>query len=106
MITWVQRLCSHANGMTQPSGSSEGDGDTLGLCAQASALCACMLGVSMGEAGVSIMHDVNHGAGLPNKSARYALGTAMDLVRVSPWVCLVLLPCPIAEPLRELRRRG
>jgi hypothetical protein len=43
-------------------------------------MCACMLGLSMGEAGVSIMHDVNHGAGLPSKRARYVLGAAMDLV--------------------------
>lgn len=34
----------------------------------------------MGEAGVSIMHDVNHGAGLPSKRARYVMGAAMDLV--------------------------
>ena len=50
---------------------------------QASALCAVALGLCMGEAGVSIMHDVNHGAGLRSKSARYVLGTAMDLVSVS-----------------------
>ena len=48
--------------------------------AQASALCAVALGLCMGEAGVSIMHDVNHGAGLRSRSARYVLGTAMDLV--------------------------
>ena len=47
---------------------------------QASALCAVALGLCMGEAGVSIMHDVNHGAGLRSRSARYVLGTAMDLV--------------------------
>lgn len=51
------------------------------MCAQVSALCSCLLGVSMGEAGVSIMHDVNHGAGLLSGSARYLLGTGMDLVR-------------------------
>ena len=50
---------------------------------QVSALCACMLGLSMGEAGVSIMHDVNHGSGLTDRSARYALGMGMDLVRTS-----------------------
>ena len=51
------------------------------ICAvQASALCAVALGLCMGEAGVSIMHDVNHGAGLRSRSARYVLGTAMDLV--------------------------
>ena len=47
---------------------------------QASASCAVALGLCMGEAGVSIMHDVNHGAGLRSRSARYVLGTAMDLV--------------------------
>lgn len=47
---------------------------------QASLVCACILGLSMGEAGVSIMHDVNHGAGLPSKRARYVMGAAMDLV--------------------------
>ena len=62
------------------------------MCAvQASALCAVALGLCMGEAGVSIMHDVNHGAGLRSRGARYVLGTAMDLVsarlasHVSAW---------------------
>ncbi|CAL5227084.1 g9990 [Coccomyxa viridis] len=52
----------------------------------ASALCACMLGLSMGEAGVSIMHDVNHGSGLTDRSARYALGMGMDLIGVSSFL--------------------
>ncbi|CAK0758443.1 hypothetical protein CVIRNUC_002620 [Coccomyxa viridis] len=52
----------------------------------ASALCAVALGLCMGEAGVSIMHDVNHGAGLRSRSARYVLGTAMDLIGVSSFL--------------------
>ena len=67
------------------------------MCAvQASALCAVALGLCMGEAGVSIMHDVNHGAGLRSRSARYVLGTAMDLVsarlasHVLPGIVLLL----------------
>ena len=56
-------------------------------------LCACMLGLSMGEAGVSIMHDVNHGAGLHDRRARYALGMGMDLVRM-PLLLRLSLCCP------------
>ena len=52
---------------------------------QAAAACACLLGVCMGEIGVSIMHDANHGAGLPWRWGRYALGLTLDLVR--PAVC-------------------
>ncbi len=49
-------------------------------CLQASALCACLLGVSMGQVGISIVHDVNHGSGLSSASSRYALGAIVDLV--------------------------
>ncbi len=66
--------------------------------AQVSALCACLLGVSMGEAGVSIMHDVNHGAGLLSGSARYLLGTGMDLVRA----CLRRIPFDAVERPKKL----
>ena len=55
-------------------------------------LCACVLGLSMGEAGVSIMHDVNHGSGLTNKSARYTLGMGMDLVRSPSSTSSLVLP--------------
>ena len=69
---------------------------------QASLVCACMLGLSMGEAGVSIMHDVNHGAGLPSKRARYVMGAAMDLVSLflldtaddCDMICFVMICTP------------
>lgn len=50
-------------------------------CMQAALAWACLLGLCMGEIGVSIMHDANHGAGLRSRSGRYALGLTLDLVR-------------------------
>lgn len=40
----------------------------------------------MGLVGVCIVHDVNHGAGLPSATGRYVLGSVVDLVRpLSIW---------------------
>ena len=78
---------------------------------QASALCAVALGLCMGEAGVSIMHDVNHCAGLRSRSARYVLGTAMDLVsarlaaHVPAWRGAMPTPEIVASSL-ELKDAG
>lgn len=36
----------------------------------------------MGQVGICIVHDVNHGSGLPSASSRYALGAIVDLVRI------------------------
>ncbi|BDA41024.1 Acyl-lipid (8-3)-desaturase [Coccomyxa sp. Obi] len=52
----------------------------------ASALCACWLGVSMGQVGISIVHDVNHGSGLSTATSRYVLGAIVDLIGVSSFM--------------------
>lgn len=68
--------------------------DQLRLCLQASALCACWLGVSMGQVGISIVHDVNHGSGLSSATSRYVLGAIVDLVRIQlQYFCHDVLHC-------------
>lgn len=36
----------------------------------------------MGQVGISIVHDVNHGSGLSTATSRYVLGAIVDLVRL------------------------
>jgi hypothetical protein len=61
---------------------------------QAALAWACLLGLCMGEIGVSIMHDANHGAGLNSRWGRYALGLTLDLVwrMMHTWHKTIMLP--------------